>query len=310
MKLAITGASGFVGGAIVELAVKRGYEVRALVRNDVHFFPQQVEAIETGNLLENRIPSAALAGCDALVNCAARAHVMRETASDPEETYRAANSELPVQLLNAAADSGVRRFVQLSSVAAVTSRTPPGVTVDDSFEPAPRSPYGRSKLQADLLLRQCGRERGISVISLRPPSVFGPGVGAYFRMLMRCAKFGIPLPIGRIENRRSFVFLSNLADAVLTAAATPHEGAFIVTDSQSVSTAELYRALLRLYGRPVIVPPVPAPILRSLGRLVLGDRIESLIGDAAYDGSRFVRTFSWSPPTDFASALALTVGHT
>ena len=126
-------------------------------------------------------------------------------------------------------------------------------------------------------------------------------------MLLRCAKLGLPLPIGDIRNRRSFIYLENLADAILAAAASRHEGTFIVTDSPPISTAELYRSLLRLCRRPPIVPPIPEYAIRGVGKLLLGDRVESLLGDAAYDGSRFSRDFDWSPPVDFQTALRLTV---
>ncbi len=308
MRLLITGASGFVGRAIVRNCVANGHDVRALVRRDDHEFNSPVEVVRTGDLTREDVSPDALEGCDVVVNCAARVHVTRETEADPEAAYRAANCDLPVRLLNQAADCGVSRFVQLSSVAAVTSVTPPGRPVDDSAEPRPRSPYGRSKLEADLRLAEVGRERGIAVVSLRPPTVFGPGVGAYFRMLMRCAKFGLPLPLGSVRNRRSFIFSENLADAVVTAAGASGEGTFIVTDSPPISTGQLYRSLLRLLGRPAFVPPVPAVLVRRASQFVLGDRVESLIGDSAFDGSRFRETFDWSPPVSFERALEITVG--
>jgi UDP-glucose 4-epimerase len=212
-----------------------------------------------------------------------------------------------VRLLDVAADAGVARFVQLSSVAAVTGRMAPGTTVSDDSPPNPQSPYGRSKLEADHRLQKLGGERGVSVVILRPPSVFGSRVRAYFRMLLRCARLGLPLPIGDVANRRSFMFLDNLADAIVTAALSSREGAYIVTDSAPISTAELYRALLRHCRRPVIVPRVPARIVGALARAILGHRADSLLGDAAYDGSRFSRDFDWSPPVDFETAIARTV---
>ena len=309
MKLAIAGAAGFVGRAIVEQSLERGHRVRALVRGSTALFPAEVETLVTGDLRAGSLPPGLFDGCDAVVNCAARVHVTRETEADPEQAYRSANSDLPVALLDLAADSGLGRFVQLSSVAAVTSVTPPGIAVGDSFEPRPHSPYGRSKLAADLRLQQRSKERGIAHVSLRPPTVFGPGVAAYFRMLMRCAKAGVPLPVGGVENRRSFIFSSNLADAVLVAASGKAEGSFIVTDSEPISTAHLYRSLLRLYRRPVTVPRLPEALVRGLSRLVLGGRAESLLGNSAYDGSRFAETMRWRPPVEFDRALELTVGH-
>lgn len=307
MKLLVAGAAGFVGRAVVDNAVSRGWAVTALVRREESRFPPGVGVISSGDISVGEVPESAFRGIDAVVNCVARVHVMRETLDDPEAAYRAVNVEVAAKLLRAAAAAGVSRFVQISSVAAITSRTEPGAPVDDSFAPDPASPYGKSKLEADRLLHQLGHGLGISVVSIRPPSVFGPGVRAYFAMLMRCARIGLPLPLGAIDNRRSFIYLANLADAVAAASASDEEGAFIVTDSQPVSTAQLYRALLRLYDRPVIVPDCPAGVVRALARTVLGGRAESLIGDAAYDGARFARVFGWAPQTPFDQAIARTV---
>jgi UDP-glucose 4-epimerase len=282
--------------------------VRAVVRRST-VFPAEVETVVTGDLLPTGLPQRMFDECDAAINCVARVHIMRETEADPERAYLSVNSDLALALLDGAAESGVRRFVQLSSVAAVTSVTPAGTIVDDTFDPRPHSPYGRSKLDADLRLQQRSAERGIAVVSLRPPTVFGPGVGAYFRMLMRCAKIGIPLPVGAVENRRSFIFSSNIADAVLTAADGKGEGSFIVTDSPPLSTADLYRSLLHLYRRPVLIPRVAAPLVRGMFRLVLGGRADSLLCNSAYDGSRFEKTFDWTPPVAFDEALARTVGN-
>jgi len=307
MKLAVTGASGFVGSAVVRRALAQGHAVRALVRGTGHRLPPNAETIETGDLLRAPLTGGELDGCDALINCAARVHVTRETASDPDAAYRAMNSDLPVRLLRIAARSGVKRFVQMSSVAAVTSRTPPGTIVDDRFDPAPQTPYGRSKLEADLRLAEEGALLAVPVVSIRPPTIFGPGVGAYFRMLMRCAKLVLPLPIGGIANSRSFMFLGNLADATLCAAAADVSGSFIVTDSAPLSTADLYRALLRLYRRPAIVPRLPGGFVHGVASLFLGERVESLLGDSAFDGARFAALSQWTPPTDFSRALTLTV---
>jgi UDP-glucose 4-epimerase len=103
------------------------------------------------------------------------------------------------------------------------------------------------------------------------------------------------------------MFLGNLVDATLSAAGGETAGSFIVTDSPPLSTAELYRALLRLYGRPAFVPRVPRRFVHALARVLLGDRVESLIGDSAFDGARFALLSRWTPPTDFSRALALTV---
>jgi nucleoside-diphosphate-sugar epimerase len=309
MRIAITGADGFIGRALVRHASDSGLSVRALVRERRTDFPYEMKVVETGNLERSLDPARFFDGCSIAVNLAARVHVTREGPRDPEAAYFSANADMPVALAVAAARAGVRRFVQLSSVAALCSLTPPGLCVGDDFPPAPDNAYGRSKLAGDRGLAQLQTEIGISVVSLRPPTVFGPGVAAYFRQLMRCAKAGLPLPLGGIANQRSFMFLENLADAILAAAHSSESGSFIVTDSPPVSTAEIYRKLLRLYGRPGWVPAVPSTLVKPLARMSLGARADSLLADSSFDGSRFANLFKWFAPVAFDQALALTVGE-
>lgn len=277
--------------------------MRALVRHAVPL-PGRVETIETGDLLQRDVEPDALAGCDVLVNLAARVHVAREISPDPTTDYMIANTELPLRLAAAAAAAGVQRFVQMSSVAAISSLTPPGVVFGDGAPEEPQNAYGYSKLQADLQLMA---RSDLSTISIRPPAVYGSGVGAHFRMLMRSAELRLPLPLGAINNSRSFIFVDNLANAIVAAAASAAEGCFIVTDSSPISTAELYRRLLRLYGRSTLVPALPAGALEFALNVLMGGRSSSVIGDSAFSGSRFDRIINWQPQFSMDEALRITV---
>ena len=119
---------------------------------------------------------------------------------------------------------------------------------------------------------------------------------------------GMPLPIGNIANYRSFIAAANLADAVAAALTRPVSGAYIVTDSLPLATADLYRQLLQMHGHADRVWHWPVPLVRLAARAILGSRAESLLGDAACDGTRFAADASWTPPLTFAEALAATVG--
>jgi len=290
--------------------MERGYHVRALVRSKASCGFDRAETIETGDLTGRDDLPHLLAGCDVVVNLAARVHVLKEKEKNPEAAFVRFNADMAVQLARAASTAGVARFVQMSSVAAVRSVTPPGLIVGDGFPPAPQSSYGRSKLVADEALLQISGEIGLEVVCLRPPTVFGPNVGAYFRKLLKSAQMGIPLPIGGIDNKRSFIFNDNLADAVLATATGVAQGAYLVTDSPPVSTADMYRLLLRAYGRRGWVPALPANPVLGLAHLALGDRADSLLGWSAFEGSRFQRDFTWEPPVPLQAAIETTVSGT
>lgn len=303
-RIAITGAGGFIGTLLVRRAVESGLEVRPLVRSRGASEPasaQEGTDFESMDELCRRFE-----GCEAVVNLAARVHVTRETAADLAGEFLRVNRDLAVRLASAAKKAGVPRFVQMSSVAAVCSTTPAGVVVDDSSPELPQNAYGKSKLAADRELAAL-RDGSFSVASLRPPTVYGPGVRAYFRQIMRAARLGIPLPIGSIDNRRSFMFIGNLVSATLAALKQPTDGTFIVTDSEPMSTAQLYREMLRIYGRPAWVPSLSPALVHGAASSILGKRADSLLASAAYDGARFRKTFGWEPATAMPAALSATL---
>lgn len=302
--IAVTGAAGFVGRATVAAAVRKGHPVRALVRRTSGGWPAGVAEVVTTDLAE-----ADFTGVDAVIHLAARVHVVNETEADPLAAFRRDNVELMERTLRAAATARARRFVLASSVAVFGSALPHGTAADDETAKRPDRPYGVSKLEAEARLAEIAAQLGVSWIALRPPAVFGPGAPAHFAKLMGAARRGLPLPLAGVENRRSFIYADNLADALVTAAAGEAEGAFIVTDSEPLSSGALYRALGAAYGRPAWQPRVPGALVSAAARLALGRlRTESLLGSMAVDGSRFAKTFGWRPAVTFEEAVRRTVG--
>ncbi|MDP4540590.1 NAD-dependent epimerase/dehydratase family protein [Qipengyuania sp. DY56-A-20] len=306
--VAVTGAAGFVGQAVVASLAEKGFCVRAIVRSGHANVLGSEQTIGAGNLLEAELEPL-FAGCDAVVNCAARVHVLdKEAPQVAEAAYMKVNYELAIAMADAASRVGARRFVQLSSVAALTSTTTTNELVDDTTPPQPALPYGRSKLAADQALENM-RSPAFSTVSLRPPAVYGPGVGAWFALLARAARVGVPLPIGRFENSRSFIFVGNLTDAIAAALAGDATGPLIVTDSPPISTADLYRKLLNLSGYNDRVLNAPRPLVAAGAKLVLGNRWSSFLGSAAYRGDRFSSLFNWRAPFPMDKGLALTMAH-
>lgn len=305
----VTGANGFVGRRLVATLAAAGWTVRAVVRH----LPQPpppagVSWLPLGDLAAVDDWAPALAGVDAVVHLAGRAHVMNDRSADPLAEYRRTNVTATLALARAAAGAGVRRFVFMSSVKAV-GESSSAAGLDDDALPRPEDAYGISKREAETELLTPGAFPGMAVTAIRPPLVYGPGVRANFAQLMRWVARGVPLPLASVDNRRSLVFVGNLVDAVrfsLTADGLSAKACF-VSDGDDVSTAELVRRIAAACGRQPRLVAVPPALLRVvLGLLGKGDAAERLLGSLSVRPDR-LRAAGWRPPFSMAEGLAETV---
>lgn len=308
MRVLVTGASGFVGRALCPAVAAAGHEVIAGVREgaaspDGHTHRALVD------LAGEQPLDAAVAGIDAVVHLAARAHVMRETADDPLALYRRTNVDGTRRLAEAAARAGARRFVLMSSVKVNGERTS-ARRFTENDPPAPGDAYGISKREAEETLAAVARGSGMSAVALRAPLVYGPGVRANFLALLRLCDSAWPLPFGGVTgNRRSLIGVANLADAICAALDHPAaSGVYLVSDGEDLSTAELVRRLRAALGRPARLVPVPARLLETSLRLVgKGALANRLCGSLAADTGRIARELGWRPPVSIDDGLAATV---
>ena len=310
MNICVTGAAGFVGRAAVDAALAHGHQPVAVVRRTPeHGFPTGVEVRAVGDLIDAGARAAAVKGCEAVVHLAARVRVEKGERAREAELMRRDNALLTGDLAEAAAAAGSRRFVFLSSLKVYGSTTPKGATLTDASPTAPHGPYGESKLEAERRLAEVAARTGMSAISLRPPAVFGPGQSAsQLRLLMRAVQRGVPLPLGGVRNRRSFVYSGNLADALVAACESDATGAFVLTDSDPISSAGLAAAVAHAVGLKARLLPTPAGLARLGAKLIgKGEMGDSLYGSMAADGRGFGEATGWRPAVDRTEAMALTV---
>lgn len=307
--IVVTGASGFVGSALVRRLAAEGRAVRALARREGALQGAAgLQRIDVGDLTTVGDWRELLGGAQALVHCAARVHVMQDSAADPLAAFRRMNVELTHSLARAAAEMGVRRFVFISSIKVNGEATLPGRPFAAADMPAPVDPYGISKWEAEKSLWQVAADTGLEVVVIRPPLVYGPGVRANFLSMMRWVRAGVPLPLGAIDNRRSLVALDNLVDLVVAALDRPESagGTFLASDGEDLSTTDLLRRLGRAMGRPARLIPVPVDALRVIGGMFgRRDVIDRLCGSLQVDIRPTAERLGWRPPVGVDAALAL-----
>lgn len=270
MRILITGASGFVGRALVPAAVAAGHEVRAASRRPAGIpIDTAVEAVLLPDLAGPVDWAPLIDGIDAAVHLAGIAHRSGVEDAGYDRVIRAATGDLA----RACARAGTS-LVFVSSIGAQAGSTAVG-TLTEADPPRPVTAYDHAKLAAETEVRDAGGPFTI----LRPTLVYGPGVKANMALLMRLAASPWPLPFGAFANRRSLLALDNLVGAILFCLASPATRGemYLVADPQPITFADMIKALRDAAGRRAGLLPVPPvvfeTILRIAGRSGLWDRI-------------------------------------
>lgn len=291
--VAIVGASGFVGRALIE-----HFSQQPSMR--VVLFGRSA-GLQSGHLVAPvPVTPPALNGVDVVVHLAGIAH-QRATAVD----YQRVNIDLAAAVAAEAMRAGVPRFIFVSSVQVHGQWNAMPVSPDSSFQPA--SPYGWSKAEAERALTSLLEGTSTELLIVRPPLVYGPGAKANFAALMKAARLGLPLPLGAASARRSMISIENLVDAIRTLTLAPARagtgGILLPADAQDLSVRDIYATLCRASGRTPALIPVPSwilnPALTAIGRRRMYD---SLFRPAVIDRAHW-QAMNWSPPQTVADGL-------
>ena len=285
MKIAVTGAGGFIGSATVRQLEREGHQVSSFSRRD--------------------LANADFAGMDAVVHCAALAH--RTGAERPDaDAFDAINHRLTVELAEKAGRAGVRRFVFVSTIYTIAGNPSP-LTPDMPF--APRDDYGRAKARAEAALITMS---DIEIVIARPVLVYGPHARANLKALMKLCDSAMPLPFGAARNKRSFVSLENVARALAFLSEAPAAKVagqiFHLSEPQPRSTCELVTKARIAMKRPVRLLAVP-PLLMKTALTAMGRKglYDQLYGDLVADSSSLIAAgFDYLPGDPQLEAMART----
>jgi nucleoside-diphosphate-sugar epimerase len=295
MRIALTGATGFVGGAVLDEALRRGWSVRALTRRPPPRSQAAPEWIEGD--LANRSALAALAqGQDAVI------HVAGLTTSRSAARFDEVNLLGTQTLMEAVGAASARRFVFVSSLAA--------------REPS-LSAYGASKAKAERLVEATG----LDAVIVRPPAVYGPRDTEMLDLFRAASRGIVPLPPG---GATSIVQVQDLARLLLDLAQDRAKGRatplYEPDDGRSGgwSHRELAHAIgLAVGRRSVLAPALPRAVLQGaamLDRLARGDRAKLTLDRVGYmchpnwvvRSDRAVPVDLWQPKIEGLAGLAAT----
>ena len=293
MKILLTGAAGFVGSYL--LTQLKDIDVSLILRNkDVAGYKTRIADLNESIDLSNE-----LNGVDVVIHCAARAHIMNDTSLNPLEEYRKVNVDATMNLARQGASSGIKRFIYLSSIKVNGEQTVHSHTFKFDDLPKPEDPYGVSKLEAELGLKEIALETGMELVIIRPPLVYGPGVKGNFASLLKLTMRRLPLPLGLISNKRSMVSVQNLVDLIVTCIDHPNAAnqTFLVSDDEDLSTSDLLRRLGKAARRPARLINIRIGFMRFFAKLVGKETaIDRLTGSLQVDISHTKQILDWKPP--------------
>lgn len=317
-KILLTGATGFVGAALVKQLLQDNYQVSALVRNPSSKLPHDVRRIlfkdyensflslNTEDDFKHRMKNGMAAeygsevfeDIDVIVHLAARAHIMKDELSDPLAEYKKINTNTTLYLARLASNAGVKRFIFLSSIKVNGEATIDNISFTEQDSCHPSDPYGVSKWEAEQGLRKLAIETGMEVVIIRPPLVYGPSVKGNFLSMMNWINKGIPLPFGSTENQRSLLALDNLISFIILCLDHPRAAneTFLLADEEDVSTKELIIKLAKAMDKKSRLLPIPPSLMRKMAGLIgKSDLADRLLGSLQVDSSKARDYLGWKP---------------
>jgi nucleoside-diphosphate-sugar epimerase len=307
----VTGATGFIGTALVDRLRATGASVRRLARTARG---SGTDDLAIADLAAGPIPPRIFDGIDTVYHLAAKTHDVFETDAAGSE-YWSINVEGTERLLESTRGRGVRRVVFVSSVKAQAEQTPHAI--DETYPAEPTTPYGRSKLAAERLVLTEAARRGFEAVCVRFPLVYGPGQrGNLVRMIAAIDRGRFPpLPAG---NRRSMLHVENAVEALMLAGRHPAAAGrtYTVTDAVPYSTREIYDLIRKALGKSPVTWSVPEWAFRTmaaagdgahrlLGRRVGFDSeaVQKLLGSAWYSAERITRELGYRPTQTLAETM-------
>lgn len=296
-KVLVTGSNGFVGKALCQtLRDKDKNFVGSLREKNLGTKSQDFIIVES--LDASTDWRKALDGCDTVVHLAARAHILNDNTADPLAAFRQTNTQGTLNLAEQAAEYGVTRFIFLSSIGvngAVTSGIP--FSPDDVV--SPHSPYAVSKYEAEIGLREIASRTSMDLVVIRSPAIYGKNAPGNFGLIEKFIRYGIPLPFGSIDNKRSLVAIENIVSFIFECIENQRAGneLFLVSDNDDLSTPEIVELMGNLIGKNPKTIKFPIKLLWSMFTL-LGKRkaAVSLMADLQLDVNRSLELLEWSPP--------------
>lgn len=293
MKVLLTGGTGFLGVNLVKKLEQHCITTTAPVRKAICSSNSFVDYPIFNDIFEIAQDESMFKEVDAIIHTAALAH----SKNISEESYEQINHKLTITLAKAASKLNVKRFIFISSIGVHGTSNNAPFKVNDRTNPVEN--YALSKYEAEIGLKKIAEDTGMEVVIIRPPLVYGKNAPGNFGTLLKVAEKNLPLPLGAINNQRSFVAIDNLVDLIVTCIDHPNAAnqTFLVSDDEEISTSNLLKKLTLAAGKKPCLLPVPVTFLKLVAS-VFGKKaaIEKFSSSLTIDIEHTKKTLNWKPP--------------
>ena len=306
MKILLTGATGFIGKALVSELIKQDFDLSIAVRQKTNLFPNKVKQYVVGDFESNPDFSNILTKIDCVIHLAGRAHVIDKTKASILNEFRKLNTEFTLNLAKQAATAGVKIFIFLSSIRVNGNQnTKPFLEID---APNPQEPYAISKHEAEQGLLRLAENSSLKVVIIRSPLVYGKDAPGNFGRLIQWAgaKVMFPLPLGAVNNAKSLIAIDNLVSFIILCVL--HEKSvneiFLISDNDTYSTTELLNKIAKAFNKQALLFPVPVNWMIFVAKL-LGKEADAvrLFSSLIIDSSKARDLLGWHSITTIDKQL-------
>jgi nucleoside-diphosphate-sugar epimerase len=298
MRVAVTGANGFLGAALSKYLLRKSIDVVKIQRRSGgdHII---------GDINANTIWPSALERCDTVIHTAAKVHAPSNGVNGLA-SFMDVNRDGTLNLARQAAAQGVKRFIFISTIGVHGSKTN-GQPFNEESPRQPHSDYAKSKNEAELGLREISCDTGMEVVVIRPTLIYGQDAPGNFNRLVRLIKLSPILPFSRCDNRRSFISVNNLCDFIFTCVVNNDAAnhAFVISDGHAVSISDFTNCIADALGKKILQLPIPVSAMLSVAKILsCSFQAEQLLCDLDVDITKSTSLLKWMPPETMAVAMS------
>ncbi len=303
-QILITGANGFLGKYLSNFLSKQNYNIKKVSRTKCN------DEIKDLDLKKEIDWSQILKNVKCIIHTAAKVHEYIDNKSNDD--YLKINSNATIRLAEQALLCGVRRFIYISTVKVCGEISNKYNPLNENSEAFVEDLYSKSKKNAEEKLISIAKKNIMEVVIIRPPIIYGPNVKANFLNLIIWLDRGIPLPLDRINNLRSMIYIKNLCNFIEKC--ITHKNAaneiFLVSDDQDISTSDLLKIISHKLGKKNKIFFLPENILYPVF-YILGKKniYKKLFCSLNIDISKAKKLIGWKPVIDINDGIEKTVNY-